>query len=74
MTESDTAAAQRLYSILGLTEADIKGILAGMMRRPRSFETRLRKQSDGKSMCAADARQHDSRASKSMSRMARSAD
>jgi hypothetical protein len=24
MTESDTAAAQRLYSILGLTEADIK--------------------------------------------------
>jgi hypothetical protein len=56
MTESDTAAAQRLYSILGLTEADIKGILAGDDATTKKLleETRLRKQSDGKSMCAVD--------------------
>jgi hypothetical protein len=53
MTESDTAAAQRLYSILGLTEADIKSILAGDDATTKKLleETRLRKQSDGKSMC-----------------------
>jgi hypothetical protein len=37
-------------------------------------ETRLRKQSDGKSMCAVDARQHDSEQVEEYVRMARSAD
>jgi hypothetical protein len=52
MTESDAAAA-RLYSILGLTEADIK-ILADDATT-RSFRRNpSEKQSDGKSMCAVD--------------------
>jgi hypothetical protein len=56
ISQTDAGAAQRLFDLLGLDEATIKGILAGDDATTKRLleEARLRKQSDGKSMCAVD--------------------